>query len=243
MCQALGTLWHRPSAGVAGEDAPAVSALSNITTSSLREQAARAIRTGIMTGEIAPGEIYSVPALSTSLGVSATPVREAMLDLASEGLVVPVRNRGYRVVSLSPHDLDCILKLRLLIEVPSMGDVAVDPGDKDVARFEALAERMPEHARAGDLQAYLDADRDFHLGLLGLLGNERLVDIVGMLRNQTRLFEVGNLVVSGELTESGAEHGEILAALRQHDRERTEDLVRRHLLRGRKTWTADSGDL
>lgn len=216
-----------------------MSALGNITTSSLREQAARAIRTGIITGEVAPGDIYSVPALAARLGVSATPVREAMLDLVSEGLVTPVRNRGYRVVSLNRQDLEGILQIRLLLEVPSAGEVAVSHRDEDMPRFRALAERLPALADKGDFQAYLDADRDFHLGLLGLLGNPRLVDIVGRLRNQTRLFDVGKLVVTGELIESGAEHVEIVAAMEQRDRALAEDLAARHLRRLRKTWSSD----
>jgi DNA-binding FadR family transcriptional regulator len=57
-----------------------------------------------------------------------------------------------------------------------------------------------------------------------------------MLRNQERLSDVGNLAVSGELAQSGAEHGEILAAIRSRDRKRTEALTRRHLERVRKTW-------
>lgn len=221
---------------------PAVSALVNLTTSSLREQAARTIRTGIVTSEITPGEIYSVPALAAQLGVSATPVREALLDLASEGLVVPVRNRGFRVVSLTPHDLDDILNLRLLLEVPSMGQVAVSHGDEDLPPFRALAEQLPEHARSGDMQAYLDADQDFHLGLLGLLENTRLVDIVRILRNQTRLFDIGKLFEMGGLTDSAAQHSEILTAIGRRDRELTEHLVDRHLLETRKTWSPEADE-
>lgn len=213
-----------------------MTALGNISTASLREKAARAIRAGIITGEISQGELYSVPTLSAQLGVSATPVREAMLDLVSEGLIEPVRNRGYRVVSLSRHDLENILQLRLLLEVPSMGEVAETHDAVDLPRFKALAKQLPTLARKGDFQTYLDADQEFHLGLLGLLDNSRLVDMVGKLRNQTRLFDVGKLVVTGELTESGAEHQEILAAIEKRDRRAAEKLVSQHLLRLRKAW-------
>jgi DNA-binding GntR family transcriptional regulator len=215
-----------------------VTSLVNIKASSLREQAARAIRTGIIAGEITPGDLYSVPALSARLGVSATPVREAMLDLVSEGLVVPMRNRGYRVVSLSREDLEGILKLRLLLEVPSAGEVALSHREEDLPRFRELVEEMPAHVSAGDVQAYLDADQEFHLGLLGLLDNSRLVDIVRMLRNQSRLFDVGKLFVTGELIESAHEHADILAAIERRDRETTEQLMHRHLRRTRSAWSA-----
>ena len=80
--------------------ATAPSSLLRLEASSLRERAAASIRNGITTGEIRAGELYSVPTLAARLGVSATPVREAMLDLANEGLVEAVRNRGFRVVEL-----------------------------------------------------------------------------------------------------------------------------------------------
>ncbi|HSA52260.1 MAG TPA: GntR family transcriptional regulator, partial [Yinghuangia sp.] len=64
---------------------------------SLREQVARAIRAALVAGEMRPGVVYSAPGLATRFGVSATPVREALLDLAKDGLVEPVRNKGFRV--------------------------------------------------------------------------------------------------------------------------------------------------
>lgn len=218
-----------------------MSSLVNITAASLRDQAASAIRSGIIAGEITQGELYSVRTLATRLGVSPTPVREAMLDLASEGLVVPVRNRGFRVVAPSQHDRDNILRLRLLLEVPSMGDVAASHRDEDLPRFRALAKELPEHVRSGDHQAYLSADQEFHLGLLGLLDNMRLVDIVGMLRNQSRVYDIGKLVVKGELIKSALEHREILAAIERRDRKLTEKLVKHHIVWAHEISTADAG--
>jgi len=215
-----------------------VTVLGSLNTLSLREQAASAIRTGIVTGAITAGEIYSVPTLAEQLGVSATPVREAMLDLVGEGLVHPVRNRGYRVVSMEVADLEAVLKIRLLLEVPSMGDVAVLAKGRDLSEFRTIAASMPTFARAGDIQGYLDADERFHLGLLGLLDNERLVDIVGMLRNQSRLFDIGGLAQAGKLAEAGAEHTVILDAIEAGQRKRVEALVKEHLLSVRKAWEA-----
>jgi DNA-binding GntR family transcriptional regulator len=204
---------------------------------SLRAQVASAIRARIVSGELAPGDLCSVPTLATELGVSATPVREAMLDLVTEGLLVPIRNRGFRVVSLSLQDLENLLRLRLLLEVPSMGDVAETHREEDLPPFRDLADAMPVHVGAGKFQDYLDADRDFHLGLLGLLDNARLVELVRVLRNQTRLFDVGKLAASGELIESALEHQDIVEAIAARDRRLTETLADRHLQRLRETWS------
>ena len=99
-------------------------ALSLVSGPSLREQARKVIRGLIITGQMQADQLYSVPRLATELGVSATPVREALLDLAREGLLEPVRNRGFRVVALSPTELKDIYAIRTMLEVPSIAEIA-----------------------------------------------------------------------------------------------------------------------
>src|SRR5205807_8566867 len=91
---------------------------------SLREQVSHALRAALIAGELRPGVVYSAPVLAAGFGVSATPVREAMLDLAKEGLVEVVRNKGFRVTELSDRDLDELTELRMLIEVPTTARLA-----------------------------------------------------------------------------------------------------------------------
>ena len=74
--------------------------------SSLRDEVHEALRAALITGRMKPGVLYSAPALAEMLGVSATPVREAMLDLVKEELVVAVRNKGFRVTEVSDRELD-----------------------------------------------------------------------------------------------------------------------------------------
>jgi DNA-binding GntR family transcriptional regulator len=220
-----------------------VGSLSPLRASSLREQAAEAIRAGITSGKIAADVIYSVPALASELGVSATPVREAMLDLVGEGLVVAVRNRGYRVIRPTTKDLEDILSIRLLLEVPAMGEVAATHQDGELDKYYPLADRLPSLARRGQVQAYLDADAELHLGLLGLLGNSRLVDMVRLLRNQSRLFDLGRLIAARKLSRAGAEHRDLLDAVASRDRKHTEAMTRAHLTRVRQAWTSNTEDL
>src|SRR6266498_4641721 len=87
---------------------------------SLREQVANALRAAMISGQLEPGVVYSAPTLAAQFGVSPTPVREAMLDLAKEGLVEVVRNKGFRITELSDRDLDEITDLRALIEIPTV---------------------------------------------------------------------------------------------------------------------------
>ena len=98
--------------------------ISAVRSDSLREQVTRALEAAVVAGELQPGEIYSAPTLAERFQVSATPVREAMLDLVGEGMMEAVRNRGFRVMEVSEADLDQISQIRLLIEVPIMSQVA-----------------------------------------------------------------------------------------------------------------------
>jgi DNA-binding GntR family transcriptional regulator len=205
---------------------------------SLREQVANVLRAAIVAGQMRPGVLYSVPTLAERLGVSATPVREAMLDLAKEGLVISVRNKGFRVTELSDDDLDDITELRALIEVPTVTHLAAIITDADVDALRPLAQAIVDSAADGDVIRYLDADRCFHLELLALAGNPRLVEVVRGLRAQTRLYGLDQLVAQDRLVASAAEHHELLDALGAHDTARVDEVMRRHIRHVRGIWAA-----
>jgi len=218
--------------------ATAPSSLLRLEASSLRERAAEAIRNGIVTGEIRAGELYSVPTLAGRLGVSATPVREAMLDLANEGLVEAVRNRGFRVVELTDADLDEILEVRIMLEVPAVGRLAQELPPDASPQLRAIVDETEDRAKAADVQGFLTADRAFHLALVDLVGNRRLVDLVARLRDQTRLYGLPDLLASGILETAAADHRAILDAVVAGDAAAAESRMRSHLEQTtRGVWT------
>src|SRR3954467_15798109 len=180
---------------------------------SLREQAQQVIRASILAGELAAGEIYSASTLAERLGVSPTPVREAMLELANGGLVEAVRNRGVRILTADEDDLDEISQLRLMLEVPSMRIVAERASDDELRALRDTVEQIEATATAADVAGFLLADRAFHLGMLELTGNRRLVRLVAQLRDQTRIAGIIPLAREGNLAKSAAEHRAILAPL------------------------------
>lgn len=105
----------------------------------------------MVAGELKPGELYSAPALGERFGVSATPVREAMLELSKDGFVVAERNRGFRVVEVAERDLDEISQIRLLLEVPTTVEVAkiIEPSLLD--RLSGIADEISAAAGEGEL--------------------------------------------------------------------------------------------
>lgn len=213
-----------------------------VQPASLGAQALRFIRQAIVAGELSPNRIYSASTLAERLGVSNSPVREAMLRLVDEGFLVPVRNRGYRVVAMSRRDLEEVHDLRVMLEIPAMGRLAEQVDRHDMSPFGALLDSVLSAAAQDDVTSYLAADRDFHLGLTELLGNMRLSELVGRLRDQTRLYGMSVLSNTGRLMETADEHTEILEAIRYGDRARTEELMRLHLSHIRNEWAEPSAE-
>jgi DNA-binding GntR family transcriptional regulator len=205
----------------------------------LRDQVAHALRAALISGELQPGLVYSAPALASDFGISATPVREAMLDLVREGLVEPVRNKGFRVTEVSGRDLDQYSELRALIEVPTVGAVTRSASREQLQALRPVAEEIVARAREHDLIGYLDADRRFHLSLLGLHGNERLVETVGDLRKRSRLYGLRALDAQGLLLPSAEEHLELLDRMLAGDAAQAETVMTRHLGHVRSLWAAE----
>lgn len=203
---------------------------------SLREQVAHALRAALITGEMRPGVVYSAPVLAAQFGVSATPVREAMLDLAKEGLVEAVRNKGFRVTELSDRDLDELTEIRQLIEVPTVTRLADASRADEFERLRPVAEEIVAAAERGDLLGYVDADLRFHVELLTLSGNAHLVEVVKDLRNRARLYGLSQLRERGTLSESAREHVALLDALKTGDTTAARTIMSEHIHHVRGIW-------
>ncbi|MHB8496117.1 MAG: GntR family transcriptional regulator [Casimicrobiaceae bacterium] len=202
----------------------------------LRRQALAKLRAGIVTGQIEAGRLYPISYFATQLGVSATPVREALLDLANEGLVEVVRNRGFRVVKLTEADLDEIFQLRLMLEVPALREICGKLSPEKLAEHRRDAEAIARCARKRDLEGFLESDRAFHLGLLARTNNRRLCSIVSRLRDLARLYGLPSLIGSDVFVQSADEHLELLDALESGHCSRVERLMTRHLEHTRDIW-------
>ena len=202
----------------------------------LRAQVSRALRAAVVSGELEPGGLYSAPSLAARFGVSATPVREAMLDLVREGMVTIVPNKGFRVTEVDPASLDQVAQIRALLEPPVVRRVTPIIPASDLPGLRRLAQAIVDEAAAGDLVAYTEADRTFHLALLAYDDNPRLVDLVAELRGQARLLGLSGLLERGELVTNAAEHLQIVDLIQARDLDGVESLMRHHINQVRTTW-------
>ncbi|MET9255102.1 GntR family transcriptional regulator [Streptomyces sp. NPDC003717] len=195
-----------------------------VQRSSVRGQVLDALRSALVGGELRPGQVYSAPVLGERLGVSATPVREAMQQLALEGAVEVVPNRGFRVLARDTRELAELAEVRALVEVPVILRLARTVPAERWARLRPLAEATVRCASDGCVARYAEADRAFHLAVLGLAGNGELVRVAGDLHRRAHV-PVGG---SADLVADAHEHAALLDALIGGDVEEVGALLRRH---------------
>lgn len=205
------------------------------------ERLAVAVRDAILSGELAPGRLYSAQELGERFGVSRTPVREALLKLANAGLVRIERNRGARILTSSDQDISELFTLRLLLEPPAAGRAAARP-DFPVSEMDETVHRMQE--READRDAFFAADRAFHAVILQASGNDRLAGFVAELRDAISLQDRRTIPGERSPKQILAEHEAIAAAIRSGDRELAARTMRDHLLSTAALLLADeSGEL
>lgn len=224
---------------VPGHDLSSLQLPSYAGRSSLREQVADALRALLVSGKMRPGTVYSAPFLASGFGVSATPVREAMLDLAGEGLVEVVRNKGFRVTVLTEAELDAMAEVRMLIEPPVMGMVAAACEGEVFEAVEALrplAREITAAAHRGDLVSYIEADTEFHVRFLALHGNRHVVDHIRHLRSRSRLYGLQDMLGTGLMLTLCQEHEQMVDLALARDTEQMTALVAQHIGHVRAAW-------
>lgn len=203
------------------------------------ERAYLAIRGQILSGDRAAGAWLREDDLAAAIGVSRTPVREALRRLAAEGLVTHERNRGVRVQSWSAPDLEEIYALRTVLE-PWGSALAAARGVVDTDELEQLAARMDRAAASdpADLVEITRLNNRFHRRILEGSGNTRLVSLVASIVEVPLVSHTFSLYSPETLRRSLAHHHEIALALRAGDPAWAESVMRSHV---RSAWASLRG--
>lgn len=196
---------------------------------SLRAHVEQMLSAAIISGELAPATLLTVPSLAARFEVSATPVREAMLDLEKRGFVESVRNKGFRVTEVDETLLRELVAVRQLLECPAMEQLAGNFPAERATEMRELAGRIVRGARTGDLMMYLTADSQFHLGLTAMVGNTVLTENIAELRSRTRLVGLVHMREMQLLVDSATEHLDLLDLLQAGDKAGAKALMHRHI--------------
>ncbi|KAF4405350.1 MULTISPECIES: GntR family transcriptional regulator [Streptomyces] len=175
------------------------------------------------------GTLLTEGHLAEAVGVSRTPVREALLRLEVEGLIKLYPKKGALVLPVSVQEIRDVVETRLLVEEHAVRK-AVPVTPQLAARLEELLADQRAHGAAGDLTAFSVSDRCFHAEIVRSTGNEILIRLYDQLRD--RQLRMGVAVMHqcpGRIDKSIDEHTAILAALRDGDGEAAAGVVRRHV--------------
>jgi DNA-binding GntR family transcriptional regulator len=194
----------------------------------LAEQVYRAVRARIIDGELAPGTFLREKDLE-SLGVSRTPIREALGRLASEGFLERLPHRGFRVPEESLGNLLELYPIVASLELLA-GRLALERfTPADVSRLKAVNGRLAGARDRGDVRAMLDLNNEFHRLISARGGNRRLAMLLDDLRSQLTRLELWYYSGRDRTQRSIREHEEIIAAIESGDRPRALSLLERNM--------------
>lgn len=197
----------------------------------LREVVFVTLRRQILRGELKPGERLMEISLAKRLGVSRTPIREAIRKLEHEGLVVMIPRRGAHVAEITRQELNDVLEVRLSLEILAI-EKAVDrmkePEIRKLKRAEAEFAELVERDDV-DLTELGEADEHFHDVIYEGTGNRRLIQILNNLREQMYRFRVEYMKTKNIRQTLVDEHDAIVRAVESHDKEEAVRLTRLHI--------------
>ena len=202
---------------------------TSLRRSPLTEGAYHRIKDEILENRMAPGFQATEPEIAERLGMSRTPVREALIRLQEDGLVEVIPRRGMRVLPVSPDDMREIYEVLCCVEAEAgMLLAARRPNTRDTAPLEATIRDMEVALETDDLDAWAAADALYHETLVSLCGNGRLAAIATTYQNQAHRVRIFTLRLRERPVGSTDDHRQQVAAILDGDVVRVQELFRAH---------------
>jgi len=196
---------------------------------SLRVQAIVQIRQAIVTGQLAPNSMHSEQSIAGGMSISRTPVREALLQLESEGLVQFVPQRGVRIAELNPDHLREVYQFRAAIESYCAAALAARPRKDVLAALDIALSRQEDIIDADDHLRWVEANMEFHTVLVRSAENGLIDKSWASLASHSMRIGYRMVARAERMRESLAEERAIYEAIRRRDQDRARTLAAEHL--------------
>lgn len=195
----------------------------------LRELVLEAIRDAIINGTLKPRERLMEIQLAEELGVSRTPIREALRKLELEGFIVMIPRKGAFVADMTFKDIADIFEIRAALEGLAAGLAAERITDEELEKMERhLVEKADAIAR-GDMERLVEVDTEFHESIYKASRNDRLQGIINNLREQIQRFRATSLAYPGRMKQSLDEHRAIVEAIHARDAALARQVTQEHI--------------
>ena len=201
----------------------------------LRDVVFNTLRQAILRGELQPRERLMEIQLAQRLGVSRTPVREAIRKLELEGLVLMIPRRGAEVAEITRQDLEDVLEVRAALEELAVKDACEHITDEQLQELKKAANEFKRSLEGTDLVACAEADIHFHEIIYAATNNKRLVQMLNNLREQMYRYRMENLKDKRTYRTLVEEHDAIRRALKKHDKEKAGAAINVHIENQRRS--------
>ncbi|MBE9541400.1 MAG: GntR family transcriptional regulator, partial [Proteobacteria bacterium] len=167
--------------------------------------------------------------IAEQMGVSRTPVREALKELAAEGFVKMNPNQAVVVSNASVEDVQEVLQIRGVLEGLAARLATKMISEEEIKELEKYQKQMEHYTKKDDVLAFSEMDAEFHELILNVCGNNRLIQIRKNLSDQAHRYRIRSLSVPGRLKYSLKEHQEIVEALKRKNAEQADRLSQKHI--------------
>ncbi len=191
----------------------------------LKIQAEEKLREMIQSYRFAPGKWINIERLSKDLGVSRTPVAQALKKLESEGLVTHVPNQGIRMASMTMDMAHDLYRVRGLLEGMAGRLAAVGIDGKSIRRLEVIIDKQKKIVQNKDVLAYSTSDFDFHSIIYDSCGNWLLRELLENIKTRSRPFVCD---ISPILTDLFQDHVQLVDCLKKHDPDCAQSVISKH---------------
>lgn len=202
---------------------------------SLKESVFRTLRQAILCGELKPGERLMEIPLSESMGVSRTPVREALRKLEEEGLIIAEKNKGASVAPITERDLIDVLEIREVLDELSVRLACRNMKKNEVSLLHKNLEGFPAVIATKDPEKITAHDVKFHDIIYESTGNKRLIQLMYHIQQDMYRYRLEYIRVDEDHSSLYEEHDQIVKAIQKKDVDEAEAAIRLHLKNQRET--------
>ena len=203
--------------------------MKTIQKKTLHEEIANNLREMIMSGELREGDKIKENELCDMMGISKTPLREALRVLSAEGLIRLIPNRGSYVTTPTFEEIKEMFDVMVALEGLCARTAAEKMSDRDFKELEGLHQELEKNYKRKDQKEYIRQNNLYHSYVQKLAGNKTLNQIVNGLRQKILLYRFQSLNLQGRFEQSIEEHRSLLEAFRKRDPKKAESLMKSHL--------------
>ena len=192
------------------------------------------LKQAIVRGNFSPGNRLVESRIAEAMGISRTPVREAIHKLEREGLIKKLPQGGFYVLNLSREEVEETFGIRSVLESYAARLAAIKHQKEELEPLEEKIEEFQYHLNRGEIEALPQINTEFHALLYAMSRSPRLIKMINDLKDQIYRFRRIILKIEMMAKRSNDDHRQMLSAMKKRDADRVEMLVKQHILRGQK---------